>query len=301
MRALSQVRPQTSPRRRIIGGMHPLDDATALTGDPGDAVRRGRTSDLYWTFIGPFGGVSAATALRAVLEHPERAGDPLAVTVNFCAPIERGEFAVHVRRARANRSSQHWQVEFRQGAGEDAVLTASVVTATRRQSWQHQPARPPALPPYETMVAFDNSRSLSWVAQYGFRFAEGVPVLSDAMPQTPRSARSALWLQDHAPRALDFVSLLAMSDAFFGRIFQVIDRIPPFGTVSMTTYFHAAAEELAAHGSAPLAAVADARVFHRSFCDQSAELYGRGGQLLATSVQVAFFRVEDPANAILAP
>ena len=32
-----------------------------------------------------------------------------------------------------------------------------------------------------------------------------------------------------------------MSDAFFGRIFQVIGRIPPFGTVSMTTYFHASA------------------------------------------------------------
>ena len=93
------------------------------------------------------------------------------------------------------------------------------------------------------------------------------------------------------PRPLDFLSLLAMSDAFFGRIFQVIGRIPPFGTVSMTTHFHAAADELAAHGDAPLAALADARVFHRSFCDQSAELYGAGGQLLATSTQIAYFRV----------
>ena len=271
--------------------MHPLDEATALEGAPGDPVRRGRTSDAYWTFIGPFGGASAATALRAVLEHPGRDGDPLAVTVNFCAPIARGEFAVHVRRARANRSSQHWQVEFRQGAGDDAVLTASVVTAVRRASWQHQPARPPALPPVEQLAPFDNRRSLSWVAQYGFRFAEGVLALSDEIPTPPRSARSVLWLQDQVPRALDFVSLLAMSDAFFGRIFQVIGRIPPFGTVSMTTHFHAAADELAAHGNAPLAAVADARVFHRSYCDQSAELYGAGGQLVATAVQIAYFRV----------
>jgi len=271
--------------------MHPLDKATALAGAPGDPVRRGRTSDAYWTFIGPFGGTSAATALRAVLEHPERSGDPLAVTVNFCAPIERGEFAVHVHRARANRSSQHWQVEFRQGESSEAVLTASIVTAIRRESWQKQPARPPALPPFEQAVPFDNQRSLSWVAQYGFRFAEGAPSFSETMPETPQSARSVLWLQDHEPRDLDFTSLLAMSDAFFGRIFQVIGRIPPFGTVSMTTYFHAAADELAAHGSAPLAAVADARVFHRSFCDQSAELYGQAGQLLATSVQIAYFRV----------
>ena len=58
----------------------------------------------------------------------------------------------------------------------------------------------------------------------------------------------------------------------------------------MTTYFHASADELRAHGSAPLAAHADARVFHRSFCDQSVELYGAGGQLLATAGQIAYFR-----------
>jgi len=170
------------------------------------------------------------------------------------------------------------------------VLTASVVTAARRDSWSHQPARAHALPAPESMRAFDQRPLLSWVAQYGFRFAEGLFAPTDAIPDPPRSARSLLWLQDQTPRALDFVSLLAMSDAFFGRIFQVIGRIPPFGTVSMTTYFHAAADELAAHGTLPLAAVADARVFHRSFCDQTAELYGNGGQLLATSVQIAYFR-----------
>ncbi len=272
--------------------MHPLDEATALAGAAGDTVRRGRTSDAYWTFIGPFGGASAATALRAVLEHPDHVGDPLAVTVNFCAPIERGEFAVHVRRTRANRSSQHWQIEFRQGASEEAVLTASIVTATRRESWHHQPTSAPALPSIEALPRFDNRASLSWVAQYGFSFAEGPPALGEqAIPDPPRSARSLLWLRDEVPRRLDFLSLLAMSDAFFGRIFQVIGRIPPFGTVSMTTHFHAASDELAAHGAAPLAALADARVFHRSFCDQSVELYGAGGQLLATSTQIAYFRV----------
>ena len=270
--------------------MHPLDEATALAGAPSDAIRTGHTSDAYWTFISPFGGVSAATALRAVLEHPDRAGDPLAVTINFCAPIARGEFAVHTRRVRANRSSQHWQVEFHQGE-EGAVLTASVVTAARRDSWSHQPARPPALPPVETMTALPNAGSLSWVAQYGFRFAEGMFALTESMPEEPRSARSVLWLGDDQPRELDFLSLLALSDAFFGRIFQAIGRIPPFGTVSMTTYFHADAGELAAQGSRPLAAVADARVFHRSFGDQTVELFATDGQLLASSVQVAYFRV----------
>lgn len=59
----------------------------------------------------------------------------------------------------------------------------------------------------------------------------------------------------------------------------------------MTTYFHAGADELAAHGTAPLVASADARIFHRSFCDQTAALYGAGGRLFATAVQIACFRI----------
>jgi acyl-CoA thioesterase len=270
---------------------HVLDIATALEGDPAAATRLARTSDAYWTFISPFGGVSAATALRAVLEHPGREGDPLALTVNFCAPIERGEFTVRVRRMRANRSSQHWSVEFTQGDGFEAVLTASVITANRRETWSHRVARPPPLPPWESIAPVSDGANLSWEAQYEFRFVEGILAPTPTPPEPPRSPRSVLWLRDAEPRPLDFISLAAMSDAFFGRIFQVIGRIPPFGTVSLTTYFHASADELAAHGTAPLACVADAKVFHRSFCDQSVELYGAGSQLLATSVQVAYFRV----------
>ena len=41
----------------------------------------------------------------------------------------------------------------------------------------------------------------------------------------------------------------------------------------------------------PLAAVTDSHVLHRSYCDQSVELFGRGGQLLATSTQIAYFKV----------
>lgn len=270
--------------------LHALDLATALEGDPAGPDRRGRTSEAYWTFIGPFGGSSAATALRAVLEHPGCEGDPLALSVNFCAPIARGEFGVRVRRARANRSSQHWSVEFCQGESAEAVLTATVVTAARRDSFSRQLARAPDLPAWASLPCLPTGSSLPWAAQYEFRFAEGPLVLSETAPEPPRSPRSVLWLRDAAARPLDFLSLTAMSDAFFGRLFQVIGRIPPFGTISMTTYFHASADELRRHGTAPLAGVADARVFHRSFGDQSVELYGAGGQLLATAVQVAYFR-----------
>jgi hypothetical protein len=39
--------------------------------------------------IGPFGGVTAAQALNAVL-HPQRLGEPIAFTVNFAAALSDG-------------------------------------------------------------------------------------------------------------------------------------------------------------------------------------------------------------------
>ncbi len=40
------------------------------------------------------------------------------------------------------------------------------------------------------------------------------------------------------------LSLVNMSDAFFGRIFLVLGVMLPFGTMSLTTYLHVSADEL---------------------------------------------------------
>src|SRR3954470_620002 len=92
---------------------HLFDDATRVAA--GDSRWRGHTSEDYWAFVGPFGGVTAAAMLRAIMQHPQRAGDPLAFTVNFCAPIAQGPFDLDVRLVKANRSTQHWSVELTQG------------------------------------------------------------------------------------------------------------------------------------------------------------------------------------------
>ena len=93
---------------------HLFDDATQVTA--GDSCWQGKTSPDYWAFVGPFGGCTAATILRALIEHPQRAGDPLSLTVNFCAPVAEGAFDLDVRLVKANRSSQHWCVEMTQAA-----------------------------------------------------------------------------------------------------------------------------------------------------------------------------------------
>ena len=58
-----------------------FDDATRVTA--GDSCWQGQTSDDYWAFVGPFGGVTAATILRALIDHPQRAGDPLVAHRQF--------------------------------------------------------------------------------------------------------------------------------------------------------------------------------------------------------------------------
>jgi hypothetical protein len=64
----------------------------------------------------------------------------------------------------------------------------------------------------------------------------------------------------------------------------------PFGTVSLTTYFHTDAEDLAAEDVSRVLAVADARIFHKSYGDQTGELWSLNGRLLATTTQIAYFK-----------
>src|SRR6185369_13570553 len=105
---------------------HPFDTAVALS-PQGEGAWQGRTSPAYANMIWPYGGITAAQALNAVLQHPQRLGEPIAFTVNFAAALEDGEFTAHATPARTNRSTQHWTVELRQQG--QAMVTATAVTA----------------------------------------------------------------------------------------------------------------------------------------------------------------------------
>ena len=86
---------------------HAFDQAIAL--QPQDTnLFAGATSDAYQNMVGPFGGVTAATLLNAVLQHPERIGEPISLTINFAGPVQPGAFAIEATPIRTNRSTQHW-------------------------------------------------------------------------------------------------------------------------------------------------------------------------------------------------
>jgi len=101
---------------------------------------------------------------------------------------------------------------------------------------------------------------------------------------------STLWVRDVPSRPLDFASLTAMCDIFYPRAFLRLGRVLPAGTVSMTVYFHADPETVAAQSDSPVLATARANRFEQGFFDQSAHLWGRDGILLATSHQIVYFK-----------
>jgi len=266
---------------------HPLEGATALTWR--DGLWIGQTNKDYWAFVGQYGGATAAVLLRAALDHPDRIGDPLALTVNYCAPIAEGEFKISARPARTNRSTQHWIIELFQTEG-DILATATAVFARRRPGFTHAVMSMPKAPPAAQIktVALPGP---SWLEQYEMRFVAGQPAFGRVPHAVPQPSDTMLWMRDAAPRPLDSLSLVAMSDAFVGRIFQVLGVLLPFGTVSLTTYFHTAAAEMTTDDGWILGH-ADAAIFRDGFADQTARLWSPDGRLLVSSVQTTYFR--DP-------
>jgi hypothetical protein len=265
---------------------HPLDAATFLT--PIDTgLYRGQTSAAYGNMVGPFGGIISAVLINAVLLHPERLGEPIALTVNFAGPIEDGEFIVTARALRTNRTTQHWYIELMQG--EQVGATATAVFATRRDTWSATEAKFPAARAAATIEREPVIERAKWTAAYDMRFLHGRLDLAGE-DASNRDSVSSLWIRDEPPRPLDFVSLAAICDAFFPRIFIRRPEWVPIGTVSLTTYFHADCAALKLQGDRPMLGTARALHFGKGYFDQAAEMWSDRETLLATSHQVVYYK-----------
>ncbi len=269
--------------------LHPLDTATHLIPIAANRLA-GTTSDAYWNFAGPFGGYIAALFMRAIIQDVRRLGPPVAQTVNYCAPLAKGGFEIVVALQRSGKATQHWSLELHQGG--IVAATASIVCANRRETFAHALTAPPEVPPAAKVPISPRNDRLPWLNAYEFRFVEGG---SPSFGQ-PRAvgdlgpSRTVLWLKDHPDRGLDFVSLASLADCFILRLVQMRGTLPPMSTVSMTTYFHADDAELAAQGTAPLLGVAEAKRFSANFHDQSMDLWGASGRLLATGIQTVWYK-----------
>lgn len=263
---------------------HAFDSAISLA-DNGPGRYGGRTTPAYANMVGPFGGVTAAAIVRAIELHPDRIGEPVALTVNYLAPIHDGSFDVDVRAVRTNRTNQHWIAEVSQEHG--ATTTATAVFGLRRNAWSDIEAQMPAAPNPETIPPTTTPDFVPWMANYAMRYVEGG--LPSGEQESP-SSTTTLWVRQQPARALDFPALTALSDVFYPRVFLRRGRALPAGTISLTTYFHVDSAELSRQGTDFVLASAQAQRFERGYFDQSAQLWGRDATLLASSHQIVYYK-----------
>jgi len=267
--------------------LHPFDDAIALVA-AGQHRYLGRTTPAYWNMIGPFGGITAATLLKAALLHPERLGDPISLTVNFAGPIGEGEFEIEARPSRTNRSTQHWQIELRQNG--EVATTASAIFAVRRETWGcNEAVRPEAPAPEDVPGLPEGFAKVRWLSAYDMRPIRGGKPTAPDGTEHPDSI-TEFWLRDAPARTPDFPALASWCDSFYPRIFLKRAGFVPAGTVSLTTYFHTDADALQALGDSHVLCSARAQVFRKGYSDQTAQIWSAGGDLLATSHQIVYYK-----------
>ena len=265
--------------------LHPFDQAIAIELQP-DGHWLGHTSPAYANMVGPYGGITAAQMLNAVLLHPKRLGDPLALTVNYAAGVADGPFVLQARPARTNRSTQHWVIELLQDG--ESVITATAITAQRRETWGVDDEPMPACPAPAVVPSLRVAAPVVWFDRYETKPITGpLPVTWDGSSQ---NSLSQLWVRDQPARPLDFASITALADIFFPRVWRRRATHVPAGTVSMTVYFHAGAAQLAATGTGFVLAQARAQAFRNGFFDQTAQLWNETGEMLVTSHQIVYYK-----------
>lgn len=261
-----------------------FDEALALEPQP-DGSFTGRTHPQWANMVGPFGGITAAQALQAVCRHPQVLGEPLSITVNFCAAMADGEFRALARPVRTNRTTQHWIVELQQGG--ETVTSATVVTAIRRHGWSVDELRMPQVPPPAEVPLFESPPgAVVWLDRFEQRPVHGG--LPASLGRENDDSRTTEWVRLREPRPLDAPALTALADVFYPRAWRRSGKFAPAGTVSMTVYFHAGAERLGHSGW--LLAEATGQAFRDGFFDQRGALWNEAGELVVTTHQVVYFK-----------
>jgi len=264
---------------------HVFDQAIALQLQA-DGSFAGHTSAAYANMVGPFGGISAAQMMQAVLLHPQRLGEPVSLTVNFAAALAHGPFIILARPARTNRSTQHWTIEVLQNG--ETVMIGTAFTALRRETWSVDEEAMPQCPSPDQVPGGEGPIPMEWIKRYEIR------PISGAMPKvwdgSGDSSQTRLWMRDNPPRPLDFASLTALADVFFPRVFVRRATLVPIGTVTMTVYFHADSAQLQATGSGYLLGQAQAQAFRNGYFDQTSQLWNEAGELLVTTHQIVYYK-----------
>ena len=257
--------------------------ANALSLGRGDGCWTADADPRYESLNAMFGGWTTALALRAVLLSSDGRAQPSAITVNFVDRIEPGTgVRIRTRKLGGSRSVQHWLAELLP-ADDDRTLAAAttVVTERRDTDWHTQPSMP-QVPGPESLEEFHPP------GPQGERCM--IRPISGHPPFGRMDTTSTAWIREMTGRTVDRVQLAFLADQFAPRPFFWGDAPRPSVTLSMSVYFHATDEEVAAVGDDYILAEATGSRGARSTSGQHARLWSRAGDLLATTEQLCWYR-----------
>jgi acyl-CoA thioesterase len=228
-----------------------------------------------------FGGWTAGILLSAVMQTSDGTAAPSAMTVSYIGAIPSGDdVVVTVERLGGGRSIGHWRAEVRPMTGDDVLATALVALTNRRPSDPHLQLRMPDAPEpdgLERIFAPSPQGLQSDLRHISGAFGSG-------------DSRDSMWVRDVSGRPLDHPLLAYFADQYAPRSFFWGDGPGPSATISMSVYFHATIEEIAAVGDDYILNEATGTRAEHSTSGQQARLWSRDGTLLATTEQLCWYR-----------
>ena len=258
-----------------------LDRSLALSRS-GEGTWIAHADPNYASMNGMFGGWTAAVALRAVCDEVDGEAAPSAVTVNFVGRVEPGsDLLIQTRRVGGGRSVSYWQSEI---TADDVTLAiASVVLTQRRETDGHLEIKAPDAPDPDTLEVTHPAPG-PWGERAPVRPIFGLP------RHDRENTYSAAWVCETSGRSVDHVQLALLADHREPRSFMWSDGPRPSSTLTLSVYFHATEDELAAVGDDVILSEAFGTSGAHSPSEEHLRLWSRHGALLATSRQMAWYR-----------
>jgi acyl-CoA thioesterase len=255
-----------------------ISEALTLRPD-GDGRWLAHADPDHQSITGMFGGWTAGVLLGAVSQAADSPAKPSAMTVNYLGAISPGDdVVVTAEHVGGGRSIDHWRAEVK--AGETVLATALVALTNRRASEPHQQLRMPEAPdpaPLERIYAPSPQGLQSEIRHVSGEYDSG-------------DSRSIFWVRDASGRKLDHLQLAYLADQYAPRSFYWGGGPGPSATISMSVYFHATDNELAAVGDDYILNEATGTRAEHSTSGQQARLWSRDGTLLASTEQLCWYR-----------
>jgi acyl-CoA thioesterase len=230
---------------------------------------------------GMFGGWTAALLLKSVLSDARAQGEPAALTVSYINRVSPGRaLAVNAAPAGGGRSVMTWRADIRRDEDEASLASASVLLANRRESDGFTEWALPEAPAPEGLPMIHPPAA----------FGQHVDMRMQKAPFGNQDSHSVQWVRERTGHPADHVLLAYLADCYPPRILYRGSAPRPSSTLTMSVYFYASADELAAIGDDFILSEAVGTRAAQSIVGSQLRLWSRAGALLATSEQVCWFK-----------